>query len=80
MGDIIGETLVYTVLNFIGGTLRWSVASLWSLIFNTHKHSYQDYLFGSDEDTLTADGAHGCLNTVIGLVFVVLILFGILST
>jgi hypothetical protein len=79
MGDIIGETLVYTVLNFIGGTLRWSIASLWSFIFNTHKHSYQEYLFGSDEDTLTADGANGCLNTVIGIAFVALILFVIFS-
>lgn len=80
MGDIIGEMLVFTIFNFIGGAVRWCIASIWSFIFNTKKHPFKEYIYSSDEDTLRADGANGCLNIVIGMAFVFLIIFGIFST
>jgi hypothetical protein len=79
MGEIIGEMLVFAILNFIGGTVRWCFAILWNVIFNTQKHSFKEYIYSSDENTLLYDGANGCLNTVIGIAFVALILFVIFS-
>lgn len=73
MGEIIGELIVFTFLNFIGGSIRWFFATLWKLVFNKPKRPFKDYIYDSDNDSLTYDGAHGCFNIVLGIAFVVLI-------
>ncbi|MBV7268081.1 hypothetical protein [Winogradskyella luteola] len=73
MGEIIGGMIVFTILNFIGGSIRWFFATTWKLIFNTPKHSFREYIYSSEEDILRHDGANGCLNTIIGIAFVVLV-------
>ena len=55
MGEILAETLLFTILNFIGGTIRWFFATLWNLIFNTSKHPFKEYIYSRDEDTLDWD-------------------------
>ena len=75
MGDIIGEMLFFTILNFIGGTIRWLIATLWSFIFNTNKLPYKEYIYSSETDEFTNDGANGCFNLIIGFLFVFLVIY-----
>lgn len=81
MGEIIGEVIIFTVLNFIGGTIRWFFVTIWKSIFNIpkEKRSFKDYLYDSEEDAFTNDGANGCLNILIGIAFVICVIFVILN-
>ena len=77
MGEILGEALVLIVLNFIGGTIRWLIASLWSLVFNTKRHPLKNYIQSSDIDESFEDQGTGCVNIIIGIAFVILVVFTI---
>ncbi|WP_400078570.1 hypothetical protein [Winogradskyella sp. R77965] len=76
MLEIIGETIFYVVLNFIGGSVRWIFGTIWQTIFNTPKHSYKEYIYGPDKPN-HYDSAHGCINIVIaiGLIIVLVVIF-----
>lgn len=74
MGEILAETLVFIILNYIGGTIRWLVALFWSLIFNTKRHPYKAYIQSSDIFESFDDNGTGCLNIIIGLAFIIIVI------
>lgn len=74
MGEILAETLVFVFLNYLGGTIRWFIALLWSLLFNTKKHPYKDYIQSSDVFESFDDNGTGCLNIIIGIVFIIVVI------
>jgi hypothetical protein len=79
MFDIFAETVIFTILNFIGGVIRWFFAAVFNLIFNTPKHPFKTYIFDSKTNKLIDDGGTGCVNIIIGVVFVVLVVMLIYS-
>ena len=78
MGDFIGHFIINIVLNVIGGTLRWFVASVGNAIFNTPKKSYKAYLF-ENEDESPVEGPAGCFNIAIGGIFIAVIVIIIVN-
>ena len=77
MGDILGEAIVFVILNVIGGTIRWLIASGWRFIFNTPKLTYKEYLFDHDNDELNYDSIYTYVNIALGIGFIVLVVLGI---
>ena len=73
LGEIIGESIAYLILNFVGGTLRWIYSSIWRTLFNKPKFKYSEYLKGPEESDYY-DSVHGCFNIIIGLGFILLVL------
>jgi hypothetical protein len=73
MFDIIAETLIFTILNIIGGTIRWLFATIFNFIFNTSKHPYRTYVSSADTNELFDDAGRGCVNIIIGIIFIVLL-------
>ena len=73
MLDVIGESIIFTVLNLIGGTIRWLVVSFLHLIFNTTKRPYKSYIYHPDDETMLIDGTNGCLNTVVGIACIIIV-------
>ena len=74
MGEILAETLVFVFLNYLGGTLRWLIALLWSLLFNTKRQPYKEYIQSSDVFESFDDNGTGCLNIIIGIVFIIVVI------
>lgn len=73
IGEIIGETLFYVVINFIGGTIRWFIGTLFALLFKRKKYNYKEYIYGPDGAEDIYNSAHGCFNIILGILFIVLI-------
>lgn len=78
MGEIIGEFIIYILLNYIGGSIRWLFGTLWRALFNTPKYTFKEYIHGP-EDSDHYDSAHGCINTIIAIAFIALVVI-IIST
>ena len=73
MLDVIGESIIFTVLNLIGGTIRWLVVSFFHLIFNTTKRPYKSYIYHPDDEKMLIDGTNGCLNMVVGIACIIIV-------
>lgn len=72
LGEIIGETIFYLVLNIVGGTIRWIYGTIWRTIFNKHKFEFKEYLYGPKKSKKDWDHLHTINNGIIGFVFIVL--------
>ena len=73
MGEIIGEFIFYVLLNFIGGTIRWIIGSIWRILFNKPKFTYKEYINGLEEPDFY-DSTHTFINGAIAVVFIVIII------
>ncbi len=69
-GDIIGRT----ILNYIGGTIRWIYGTIWRSIFYKPKYKYSEYIHGpkNSKDYFDKYG-HEFNNRVIATIFIVII-------
>jgi len=79
MGEIIGELIITTILNFIGGTIRWIFATLFKSITYRPKRPLKHYIYNSEDDHIH-DSPNGCLNIIIGIAFVAFIVIIISQT
>lgn len=41
----LGHSIAGSILNFIGGSLRWMYGSVWRTIFNQPKFTFKEYLY-----------------------------------
>ncbi|MBN2347460.1 MAG: hypothetical protein JXJ22_01400 [Bacteroidales bacterium] len=62
------------IFNIIGACVRWTYGTIWRTITKQKKNTFREYLHGPDNsgDWFDMKG-HELINTVIGLIFIVLI-------
>lgn len=63
--EIIGETLVRTILNVIGGTIRWIIGNILNRLLKRKHYKYKEYLFDKDNSSDS-----GCLNIIVAILFI----------
>lgn len=62
------------IFNYIGGSLRYGVGTIGSIIFKKPKYSFREYLYGPKEKKYYDEMSHQFNNRIIGIVVTVLIL------
>lgn len=62
--------VVGSVLNFLGGSLRWIYGTIWRTIANKPKFTFREYLYGPNEpkDWFDEKG-HGLSNILVAFAF-----------
>ncbi|ARV08591.1 hypothetical protein BTO05_02645 [Winogradskyella sp. PC-19] len=73
MESIIGEALIFVILDIIGGTIRWLIGSVWRIFTNRPKKRYKDYIFNKDEFEHFNDSPYGCLNIIVAIIFIIIV-------
>ncbi|MDO6622272.1 hypothetical protein Q4509_05315 [Oceanihabitans sp. 1_MG-2023] len=74
IGEIIGETIFYLILNTIGGTIRWIYGSIWRSIFNKPKFSFKEYLYGPKKSKEYWDQHLTMNNGIVGFIVIIVII------
>ena len=72
--EIIGFTIFHLILNTIGGCVRWTYGSIWRTIFNKPKFTFKEYLYGPKKSKNHWDKHHMVNNSIVGLVFIIVII------
>jgi hypothetical protein len=72
MEELFGPLIISTILNLIGGTLRFIYGTIWRTIFNKPKFTYKQYIYGIKSKDFW-EGMHQENNKWIGGIFVMLI-------
>lgn len=73
MEELFGPLIISTILNLIGGTLRFIYGTIWRTIFNKPKFTYKQYIYGVKSKDFW-EGMHQENNKWIGVIFVPLII------
>lgn len=79
MSEIVGIALVVTIFNFIGGSIRWLIGSIWGLLTNKPNTTFQHYLYGPKKsknrtDLLDHSTANGLLGAAIFFIIATIII------
>lgn len=72
MEELFGSLIISTILNLIGGTLRFIYGTIWRTILNKPKFTYKQYIYGVKSKDFW-EGTHQENNKWIGGIFVMLI-------
>ena len=73
MSDPFGRLIIGSILNFIGGSIRWVYGTIWRTIFNKPKFKFREYIDGPD-DSKYFDMAHGFGNIFFEVIFFLIII------
>lgn len=66
--------------NFIGACVRWLYGTIWRTIAHKEKFQFHEYLYGPDNsDDYFDNVGHQFVNKVIGIITLVVVIFGILK-
>ncbi len=67
MSEIIGITILVTIFNFVGGSVRWTFGFLTRLITRKPNPTFKEYLYGSKKGNNRSERMdHSTANGIIG--------------
>jgi hypothetical protein len=69
--EFILHSIFGSILNWIGGTLRWMLGSIWFSLRQKKNFKYSEYLFGpNNSDDWFDEKGHGFVNILAACVFI----------
>jgi hypothetical protein len=73
--EFILHSIFGSILNWIGGTLRWMLGSIWFSLRQKKNFKYSEYLFGpNNSDDWFDEKGHGFVNILASCVFIMIMI------
>ncbi|GEM_PF-2486132 len=87
MGEVIFEFLGIVFVEFIwakvfgaiGASIRWLFGTLWRTLFGKPIFKFRDYLYGIENSGDWFDTSRRSINSIFGLIAVILLIYGLVG-
>jgi hypothetical protein len=77
IGMLIVDFIWQKVFNFIGGSIRWFLGTIWRSIAQKPKYQFRDYINGIQDSGDWFDKSRRYWNSIIALIAIILVIYAV---
>ncbi len=73
--EMLMRSIFGSIINWVGGSLRWVIGSIWFSIRKKKNFTYSEYLYGpNNSDDWFDEKGHGFVNILAACVFIMILI------